>query len=355
MKAAVLRAFASPLSIEVVPDPVLGTGEVIIDVVAAGVLPYAAEVISNERKYQLELPVVMGAGAVGRVRAVGPDATRLKVGDWVSCDSTIRSRDDAQTPDIALHGWTSRGEGGLKLARHFHDGSWAEQMRVPTENAVPIGPISADEAAKWCLMALLLVPYGGLLAVDLKVGETVVVSGATGNFGSAAVVVALAMGAARVVAPGRNEAILKELSRRFGTRVVTVKLTGDETMDHERIKSASGTPVDVVLDLMPPSVDPGVVRTAAMTVREFGRIALMGGVRDDLAFPYRWIMRNGITIRGQWMYPRTANLTMVNLIRAGLIELDNWEVTSFSLERANEAVEHAAKSGGPFRLTVIKP
>ncbi len=355
MQAAVLRAFGSSLSIETIPDPVLGTGEVIVDVVAAAVLPYAAEVISSERPYQLELPAVLGPGAVGRVRAVGPDATRLKVGDWVSCDSTLRSRDDAETPDIALHGWTSRGEGGLRLARYFHNGSWAEQMLVPTENAVAIGPISADEAAKWCLMGLLLVPYGGLLAVDLKAGETVVVSGATGNFGSAAVVVALAMGAARVVAPGRNETMLKDLSRRFGERVVTVKLTGDEDTDREAIMSAAGGQVDVMLELMPPSVDASVVRTAAMTVREFGRIVLMGGVRGDLALPYRWIMRNGITIRGQWMYPRTANRSMANLIRAGLIDLDNWEVTSFSLDRADEAVEHAAKSGGAFRLTVIKP
>ena len=41
----------------------------------------------------------------------------------------------------------------------------------------------------------------------LQPGETVLVSGATGNFGSAAVSVALAMGAACVVAPGRNDRI----------------------------------------------------------------------------------------------------------------------------------------------------
>lgn len=37
-------------------------------------------------------------------------------------------------------------------------------------------------------------PYGGLLAADLRPGETVPISGATGHFGSAAVAVALAMG-----------------------------------------------------------------------------------------------------------------------------------------------------------------
>lgn len=359
MKAAVLRTFGSPLTIETLPDPVLGTGEVIVDVVAAGVVPYAAEVISNERRYMLELPIALGPGAIGRVRAVGPDATRLKVGEWVSCDSTVRARDNAPTPDITLQGWTSRGEGGLRLARHFHHGSWAGQMLVPTENAIPIGAIEADEAAKWCAIGVLLVPYGGLLAVDLKAGETVVVSGATGNFGSAAVAVALAMGAAKVVAPGRNDLMLTELSRRFGPRVTTVKLGGREAEDRERIQSAAAGPIDVVIDLMPPSVDARVVRTAAITVREFGRIVLMGGVGrlggNELALPYPWIMRNGITIRGQWMFPATANRSMVNLIRSGLIDLDHWEVTKFDLDHANEAVVQAAKSGGPFKLTVITP
>jgi NADPH:quinone reductase-like Zn-dependent oxidoreductase len=93
MRAAVLEAFGSPLSARDVPDPMLGTGEVIVDVVAAGVLPYAAEVFSGHRQYALTLPVVPGAGAVGRVRAIGPDATRLAEGDWVLCDPTIRSRD----------------------------------------------------------------------------------------------------------------------------------------------------------------------------------------------------------------------------------------------------------------------
>src|SRR6266550_5106219 len=50
MKAAVLRAFGSPLSIETLPDPVLGTGEIIVDVVATRVLSYANEVFSGERK-----------------------------------------------------------------------------------------------------------------------------------------------------------------------------------------------------------------------------------------------------------------------------------------------------------------
>jgi NADPH:quinone reductase-like Zn-dependent oxidoreductase len=83
MKAAILKEFESPLAIETMPDPTLGTGEVIVDVVATRVLSYANEVFSGERQYLLELPVVPGPGAIGRVRAIGPDATHLAIGDWV--------------------------------------------------------------------------------------------------------------------------------------------------------------------------------------------------------------------------------------------------------------------------------
>src|SRR5580658_4449157 len=120
MKAAVLNAFGAPLAIQTLPDPVLGTGEVIVDVVATGVTSYAINVFSGARNYLLELPVVPGPGAIGRVRATGPDATRLQVGDWVYCDPTIRSRDDAANPDMILQGWTYRSEAALPLHRFFH-------------------------------------------------------------------------------------------------------------------------------------------------------------------------------------------------------------------------------------------
>lgn len=359
MKAAILKAFGSPLAIEALPDPVLGTGEVIVDVAATGVLSYANEVFSGDRKYLLTLPVAPGCGAVGRVRAAGPDATRLAIGDWVMCDPTVRARDDALTPDITLQGWSARGPGGLRLQEHFHHGPFAERMLVPTENAVPLGPTDPENAGMWCVLNLLLVPYGGLLAAKLQAGETLLVSGATGNFGSAGVAVALAMGAGCVVAPGRNEAVLADLARRFGPRVRTVTLTGDETEDRERMKRAAPGPIDCVLDLLPPSAGTGPVRAAAMTVREYGRVVLMGGVGmlggDDLALPYPWIMRNCITIIGQWMYPATANARLIALARSGLLDLRQWAVTEFGLDGANEAVAHAAANAGPFRLTVLRP
>jgi alcohol dehydrogenase len=359
MKAAVLNAFGQPLAISQVPDPQLGTGEVIVDVAAAPVLSYANEVFSGERRYAIGLPIVPGCGAVGRVRASGPDATHLKGGDWVFCDPTVRSRDDASMPDITLQGWSARGDGGLRLQRHFHDGPFAEQMRVPTENAIGIGEIDAADAARWCALNVMLVPYGGLLAAGLQAGETLLVSGATGHFGSACVAVALAMGARCVIAPGRNERALADLARRFGERVITVKLSGNEDDDRERMREAAPCPVDCVLDLSPPSASTTAVRAAVMTVRPYGRVVLMGGVGmlggADLGLPYPWIMRNDITVRGKWMYSPQAVTLMTGLVRSGLLDLKHFDVTAFALDDANAAVTHAAENGGPFRMTVIEP
>ena len=329
MKAAFLKAFGSPLIVETMPDPVLGTGEVIVDVVATRVLSYANEVFSGERKYLLDLPVVPGPGGIGRVRAVGPDATHLAVGDWVTCDPTAGSRDAALSPDITLQGWSAGGDGGLRLQQYFRHGSFAERVRVPTENAIGIGALDAAKAARWCALGTLLVPYGGLLAVDFQAGETLLVSGAG------------------------------DLARRFGPRLRPATLSGDEADDRERMRQAAPGPIDCMLDLLPPAASATAVRAAAMAVRPYGRVVLMGGVDmqggSGLELPYPWITRNCIIIRGQWMYPREATARLVGLMRSGLLDLGQFAVTSFALDDVNEAIAHAAAHAGPFKMTVIRP
>ncbi len=359
MKAVVLKEFGSPLRVEDIADPVIGTGEVLVDVIAAPVLSYADEVFSGARRYLLPTPVIPGCGAIGRVRATGPDATRLQPGDWVFCDPTVRSRDGGLTPDITLQGWSARGEGGQILQRYHREGAFAQRVRVPTENAAPVGPIDPADAGRWCAIGTLLIAYGGLLAMAFQPGETMLVSGATGNFGSATVAVALAMGARCVVTPGRNATVLDDLRRRFGARLIPVQLTGDAATDTASMQRAAPAPIDAVQDFLPPSVGAGVARAAIMTLRQGGRAVLMGGVGmlggDDLALPYPWIMRNLITIRGQWMYDAAAIPGMVGLIRAGLLDLRHWAVTEFALDQANDAVAHAAEHAGPFKLTALMP
>ena len=355
MKAAVLKAFDAPLAIETVPDPVLGTGEVIVDVAASKVLAYAGEVLSGKRGYLITPPLVPGAGGVGRVRAVGPDAVQLAVGDWVFCDPTVRSRDDAAAPSIILQGLTAGDARGLSLQKYFRDGTWAEQVRVPTENVAPLGAIEPGDAARWCALGTYLVPFGGFLAANLQAGETVLVNGATGAFGSAGVAVGLGMGAGAVLATGRNQQALDDLVRRFGPRVRPVRMTVDEEADRQSILRAAPGPIDCVLDLLPPAASAAQVRAALLAVRPYGRVVLMGGLGQDIGVPYGWLMRNCVTLHGQWMYPRDAIGRMIGLVRAGLVKLDEVEVTTFALDDATAAIDHAAANAGPFKVTAICP
>jgi alcohol dehydrogenase len=85
----------------------------------------------------------------------------------------------------------------------------------------------------------------------------------------------------------------------------------------------------------------------------------MGGVGmgrpGGLDLPYAWMMRNCITVRGQWMYPRDAVRQVIAMVHAGQLRLDGYEIATFSLDKANEAVAHAAAHAGPFQMTVICP
>jgi alcohol dehydrogenase len=92
-----------------------------------------------------------------------------------------------------------------------------------------------------------------------------------------------------------------------------------------------------------------------MSVRANGGVVLMGGLAGDIALPYRWLMRNNITVRGQWMYPRDAVPRFIALRRSGLLPLEQIDITEFPLAGVNEAIAHAAAHSGAFRLTVLRP
>ena len=84
-----------------------------------------------------------------------------------------------------------------------------------------------------------------------------------------------------------------------------------------------------------------------------GGVGSQGG--EEFSLPYPWLMRNDISVLGKWMYPRWAPGRLVGLVRAGLLDLDQFVVTVFPLEQAEEAVRHAANDVAPFRMTVLQP
>ena len=359
MRAARFTAIGEYPSVDEVPDPVAQLGDVVVEVTAASVLAYAGEVFAGTRPMLFELPFTPGTGAIGQISELWPGGTELKVGEWVYCDPTLRSRDSQGLPAIALQGLTANGPAALAVQRQYPDGSWAEKLRLPLENVIPLGTIDPDDAARWLTLATMLVPYGGLLSVELAAGETVVINGATGSFGSAAVAAALAMGAALVIATGRDSEALDALAARFGKRCRPAQMQGDPDADTFTIQSVAGAPIDVVFDILPPQATVAQVMAAIRSIRPGGRVSLMGGVgmsgeSGELGLSYAWLMRNNITIKGQWMYPRSAVGKLVAMAKSGLIDLSGYDVAEFPLASVREAIAHAANTSGPFSKTVLR-
>lgn len=317
-RALVLTDPSKPLTIQERPIPAATPGTALLRVLAAPVLSYASQVFQqgNPRGYPYPLPMVPGpSSCVARVAAVPPDAVKLRPGALVWADGTVVARDDQDA--VALQGlFDGFGDGSRALLRDaLRDGSMAEYVLAPLENvhaldeAVLLGrpdggrPLRLGyEAADLAFIFWLLVPYGGLRDVGLRVGETVIVAPATGPFGGVAVLVALAMGAGRVVAMGRNADALGRLRAGREDKVDTVQITGDVEADASKLLGFG--PADVFFDISPPqAAGSSHVASAFRALRRGARVSLMGGVVGDVALPHSIIVHKDITIKGSKQLP----------------------------------------------------
>src|SRR6201986_1003230 len=85
MKAARIRQFGGPdqVIVEDVPEPVAGTGEILVHVMAAGVAPWDALIREGQSKVSPQPPLTLGSDLAGVVEAVGADVVGFSVGDEV--------------------------------------------------------------------------------------------------------------------------------------------------------------------------------------------------------------------------------------------------------------------------------
>ena len=198
------------------------------------------------------------------------------------------------------------------------------------------------------------VPYGGLIRARLAAGETLIVTGATGAYGSAAVLLAIALGAARVVAAGRNASKLEALKRVAGPRVATITLSGDIKADAESLRAAAGGGAHVALDIVGNAQDPNATLAALRALRRGGRLALMGSMGVPLPIPYLDVMLNNLEIIGQFMYPRDVFRRLGELARSGLLNIDAIRTRSFPWTRSRARWRPPRKADG-LECIVVKP
>ena len=213
MRAVVCNQIGSPknLQVEERDDLVVGPGQVVVDVEACGV--NFVDVLMVQGLYQMkpEPPFVPGSEVAGRVAQVGAGVEGVALGDRV----------------VAMPGLNG----------------FAEQVGAAARTLLPV-PEGLDMPTAACFVQSYCT---GLFALDrragLQSGETLLVLGAAGGVGLAAIDLAKAMGA-RVIAAASSEEKLA-LCRERGA---------DETIDYSRedlkvrAKELSGGGVDMVYD-----------------------------------------------------------------------------------------------------------
>lgn len=367
-RALVLDSFDKPMSIQTVPKPLPGVGEVVVRVLATYVVLYASEIFDGTRPYPLTLPLIPGHSAIGRIEETGPDAIRISKGKLVLCNPTIRSRDD---PDASIllgcHGGFDPAAKKL-MNECWRDGTYAEFTKFPLENVfaldedVLVGEMGYS-MGDLCWILSCLTPFAGLHDLEAAAGETVIICPATGRLGGAAVPTALAMGA-RVVAAGRNQLSLEALMAASGhtRRLKTVALHGDVQLDAEALRSATqnGNGAECYLDFSPPNAGTSTHFKACLkTLRPRGRCALMGGMSGDIALPYTEIMFKNLQLRGRFVFERSHILRMIQLVESGNLKLGKVSgvrcVGPYKLEEIEEAMLVAAREPGWGSHVILSP
>ena len=355
MKAWRLERLGGELSLQDIPMPEPRPGSVLVRIEASSLMSYLKPYVEGRLPAYKPPPgpFTPGTNGVGVVQAVGRDVWHLKPGQRVVLSSHFVARENVEDPAQILIGLTS-GAGAEPALADWPDGTLAEYALMPVEAVTPAEGLDGINAARLAAVSRCIIPYGGLLRGRLAAGETLVVNGATGAYGTAAVLLGVAMGAARVVAAGRNPAVLEAVARAGGPRVSTVALTGAVQADSGALRAASGGGAHMAFDMVGQAGDPNATLAALHSLRRGGRLVLMGSMTVDLPVPYTALMLNSWEIIGQFMYPAAAYRRLLDLLRSGLLDISPIRPREYPLAALPEAMEAAATAGN-LEYVVVRP
>ncbi|WP_348980511.1 alcohol dehydrogenase AdhP [Polyangium sp. 15x6] len=283
MRAAVVRAFGQPLSLEEVPVPVPSAGEVLVRVVASGVCHTDLHAANGDWPVKPALPFIPGHEGVGYVAALGAGVKTLKEGDRVGVP-WLHSACGACDPCIT--GWEtlcpSQQNTGYSV-----NGGHAEYVVAPAAYVGRIPDVLGFVDAAPILCAGVT-SYKGLKETEARPGQWVVVSG-IGGLGHLAIPYAKAMGL-RVVAVDVGEDKL-DLARELGAEIAVDALHVDPAAEvQKQIGGAHGALVT--------AVSPGAFRQALGTLRSGGTCVLVGLPPGDFPTPIFDVVLKRLTLRG---------------------------------------------------------
>jgi NADPH2:quinone reductase len=265
LRAAVIHTFGDPddLVVEEVADPVPGVGEVVVEVEAAAVNFPDLLIMRGEYQISWPPPIIPGSEFAGRVRALGRGVEGLELGDRVC--------------------------GALAM------GAFAERVVASAARLWKV-PDSIDPAEAAAFRVTYLTSYQALRSVaEVRRDEWVVVLGASGGVGLAAIHVAKLFGAKVLAAASTPEKLA--LCREQGADA-TVDYSAGSLKD--QIKEATGGGADVVFD----PVGGDHSEQAIRATRWGGRYVCVGFASGAIPrIPMNLVLLKGVTLEGFSMGP----------------------------------------------------
>ena len=261
MKALICRSLGPPETLEVVDvdPPSAGPGEAVVEIAYAALNFFDTLIIEGKYQVKPEPPFSPGGEFSGRIVALGPEARGLAVGDRVM------------------------GSSGYGAAR--------ERIAIPASRLVRVPDgLPLDKAAG------LSIAYGTTIhalkqRAELQPGETLVVLGASGGVGLAAVEIGAVMGA-RVIACASSDDKLA-FARRYGAAETINYATEDLRARLREMAGAKG--VDVVYD----PVGGTLAEPALRSLGWKGRFLVIGFASGEIPRPpLNWVLLKGSDIRG---------------------------------------------------------
>ena len=244
MKAVLCKQHGLPdtLVVEEIPSPKAGAKQVVITVKACGVNFPDTLIIQNKYQFKPELPFSPGGEVAGIIKEVGEGVKHLNVGDTV----------------IAMTGW----------------GGFAEEVLTDASRVFPVPPVFDFKTAATFAYVFGTSYYALKDRAQLKEGETVLVLGASGGVGLAAVQLAKVMGAKVIAAASTAEKLA--VCSQYGADAI-VNYTDDNW--REQVKTLTdGKGVDVVYD----AVGGHYAEPALRSMAWGGRYLVVGFAAGDI-------------------------------------------------------------------------
>jgi alcohol dehydrogenase len=353
MKAWMLDEPGKPLTLRDEPTPHVRRGAVLLRMEAVPLLSYTRAYLEGKLPYAFPPgPFSPGTNGIGRIEAVGEGVFSFRPGQRVAVNPYWCADETVPEPEQVLIGLTGISAASGPLLGDFRHGTLRELAEYPASTLVALDGLDAVPSSRLAALGKFSVPFGGLRRGRLAAGEGVVINGATGYFGSAAVFAALALGASRVVALGRRERALAELVERGGGRVASVLLTGDLARDVAAIREAAGGGADLAFDMVGQATEANATLAALRSLRRNGRLVLMGSMQVELPIPYGEMLLNNWELIGNFMYTRADYLMLVSLVASGQLSLDGVDVTTYPFAQLETAIDRAGASQG-LQCTVV--